>query len=300
MARLIESLTLRDIATLTALDRYRYLDSAQIESLYFSGRRRCEARLRWLTNRGLVVRWVAIKPRGWRQRNSVYVLAPLGARALASWTGQDPRPILARSKHARTHRAHVVHDLEANGFFVGLAEASRRLAHEGLHAWIGEDTCRRTYRGRGENLTPDGWGRYIIGDRQVIFFLEWDRATESPARLRAKAAAYVRHFHHRRQAEANNVLFVTPRRARELSVAQAIRDVLPGDDRPCCRFFTTTVDLLHSAGSIGAVWTDVGKDAGPRLRLSELHPLPHTAFEVRDCISKERWWEVRMGAGEAV
>jgi len=300
LAELAAALTLRDVAILSALDQYRYLDTAQIEALYYTGQRRCELRLSLLRQRGLLARWIALKPPGWCQMPSVYALSSLGARILATWRGEDPRPLLARSEHARTHRAHVVHDLEANSLFVLLAAASRSIPGEGLHAWVGEDTCRRVYRSRGARLTPDGWGRYLVGDRQILFFLEWDRGTESPKRIREKVGDYVRHFAGRRHANLNHVLFVTPRRSRELTVAGAIRDSIPSADRDCCRFWTTTVDDLHSAGPLGEVWGAVAEDAPiKRLPLAQLPALAQTGFEVSECIGKQRWWELRLRGAEA-
>jgi hypothetical protein len=300
LAELAAALTLRDVATLSALDQYRYLDAAQIEALYYTGQRRCELRLSQLRQRGLLARWIALNPPGWSQMPSVYALSSLGARSLSTWRGEDPRPLLARSEHARTHRAHVVHDLEANSLFVLLAAASRSIPSEGLQAWVGEDTCRHVYRSRGARLTPDGWGRYLVGDRQVMFFLEWDRSTESPKRIREKVGDYVRHFAGRRQANLNHVLFVTPRRSREVSVAGAIRDSLPSADRECCRFWTTTVNDLHSAGPLGKVWGEVAEDAPiARLPLAQLPSLAQTGFDVSECIGKERWWELRLRGAEA-
>ena len=62
LAELAAALTLRDVAILSALDQYRYLDAAQIEALYYTGQRRCELRLSQLRQRGLLARWIALKP----------------------------------------------------------------------------------------------------------------------------------------------------------------------------------------------------------------------------------------------
>jgi hypothetical protein len=57
----------------------------------------------------------------------------------------------------------MLHDLEANGFFVDLAAACVPLREAGLYHWVGEEDCRRRYRAE---LAPDGWGRLLtpVGD----------------------------------------------------------------------------------------------------------------------------------------
>src|SRR5260370_7701071 len=52
---LLRSLTARDVAILTALDQYRYLDRQQLEELFFQGPRSSQLRLRFLSQSGLLV-----------------------------------------------------------------------------------------------------------------------------------------------------------------------------------------------------------------------------------------------------
>src|SRR5881398_1739836 len=82
------------------------------------------------------------------------------------------------SEHARTRAYHVTHDLEANAFFVALARASAPLLDQGLYHWVGERGCWRAYQEAHElGPIPDGWGRYLLPEGEIIFFLEWDRGT---------------------------------------------------------------------------------------------------------------------------
>jgi hypothetical protein len=122
---------------------------------------------------------------------------------------------MRRSRHALAHRFHLLHDLEANGFFIDLANASRPLEGEGLYHWVGEWGCREIYRARGAAFAPDGWGRYLSPSGEVVFLLEWDRGTESPQRNGQKASQYISYFTGRRDAQLNNVLFVVEHGIRE-------------------------------------------------------------------------------------
>ncbi|HUY25275.1 MAG TPA: replication-relaxation family protein, partial [Candidatus Saccharimonadales bacterium] len=91
-------MTSRDLAVLTALHEYRYLDREQVERLFFQGRRRAQLRLQELRSRGLIIGWRCLLQPGLHPRPSVYVLAAAGARLLAHATSADPRPLIARAR----------------------------------------------------------------------------------------------------------------------------------------------------------------------------------------------------------
>lgn len=76
-------MTPKDIAVLTALDSYRYLDTEQIAALILSSKRTCQMRLKSLRENGTIIRWLTIEPPGWKTRQSVLVLVERGARLLA-------------------------------------------------------------------------------------------------------------------------------------------------------------------------------------------------------------------------
>lgn len=106
----------------------------------------------------------------------------------------------------------------------------------GLYHWVGEHEIAAAYAESNEQgPTPDGWGRTLTSDREVLIHLEWDRGTEQPRRLRGKLQAYVRYFIDRPHASANQVLWVVPSRAREEQLGRLLRD-LAEPDRECCRF----------------------------------------------------------------
>jgi hypothetical protein len=295
---LLATLTERDIAILTALEQHHILDREQVRCLFFDGKRKSQKRILSLRDRHLIHRWMAMQPPGWHRRNAVLLLSARGAWALATTRGADARGAVVRAREGARRCFHVLHDLESNWFFIRLAMAGRRLEGEGLFHWLGEDSCRRLYRERGARLTPDGWGRYLTPEGEVVFLLEWDRGTESPARIRQKADWYVDHFTGKREAELNNVLFVAPTEARVETLRGAVADRLRlAGDRPCCSFWFTTAERLATEGPLATPWAAV--TGGAVRQLAELPAFARSERRVEDSICKPAWWERRPGGSES-
>lgn len=151
-----------------------------------------------------------------------YHLAALGVQLLAAASGLKParyaryRRWPAKHQGARRSAAtpdasqtstqktelnlglltrHLEHTREVREFFVSLADVARRhrmlqLDHA-LAVWD-ENECRQHYEagGRRHALVPDSGGVYRVGARSYEFFLEVDRGTMSPAKLRRKFDCY--------------------------------------------------------------------------------------------------------------
>ncbi|MGI0129027.1 MAG: replication-relaxation family protein, partial [Thermoplasmata archaeon] len=222
-----------------------------------------------------------------------------GAWLLANVRGQDPREAIRRSRHAVAHRFHLLHDLEANGFMIAIAIASRTREGEGLYHWVGEWGCRETYRARRAAFVPDGWGQYLSPSAEVVFLLEWDRGTESPQRIGVKASQYITYFGGRRDAHLSNVLFVVGNTSREEAVREAVSAQLRSPSASCCGFWTTNHQILRSHGPLGAIWLNVrSSPSAPRLQLADLPARARSAKNAGDCIGKPQWWMRRPGGGE--
>jgi hypothetical protein len=113
-------------------------------------------------------------------------------------------------------------------------------------------------------VRPDGYGRWRLGDREVDFFLEYDRGTEPTDRLAAKLAAY------QELVDASEiptpVLFWLPTPGREASVRQA----LAGAGRwGRVRFPVASASPALGLDPAEAAWLRLG-DTWPRRRLIEL------------------------------
>ena len=258
------------------------------------------------------------EPPGITRRPSLLLISPRGARLLADLHGDSPWPYIRRAKDARDHCWHVVHDLEANGFFIDLVNTSRLALSEGLLRWLGEENCRmerRLWTARyGLKLpvaTPDGFGWYLTNGRVIRFDLEWDRGTASMSRLRQKVRTAVRYFEKTREYTGVNVLYVLSSAMREESLRWIMRDEFR---QYSCRFWTTTVALLDAEGPLGRLWCDASPDKDEsvfkprtklppcrRRRLTELPAVFHESpWTVNDCIGKPGWWERRPGGAEVL
>jgi hypothetical protein len=226
-SHLLRSLTQRDIAIVQALHDYRYLSTLQIQQLFFHGIRAAQMRLRFLSDHGLIHRRQMIDPPGLTRRPSLLLVTPRGGRLLAEHRGDSPWSYIRRAKDARDHCWHVTHDLEANGFFIDLAVASRLSIDQGLLLWVGEESRRSSRRAWGKEhrrqvATPDGEGLYLANGRTIRFDLEWDRGTESLIRLRAKLRTYVGYHKNTKGADHEHVLFVLHRDGRALRDARLL------------------------------------------------------------------------------
>ena len=292
VVNLMATLTARDVAILASLRQYRYLNVDQLHQLFFDSQRRAQARTQWLREHHLIHRWAASNICTLHRLPSVFSVSPRGAGVLAACLDQPSRPHVERARHARDHCFQMVHDLEANGFFVDLAAACIRLREVGLYHWVGEEDCRRRYR---TEIAPDGWGRLLTPAGDVLFFLEWDRGTESPARIAAKASSYLSYFADKESADLNHVLFVAPGPAREESIRSIIDHLLPGGVTTCT-FWVTHTELLADDGSTGAIWRRAEGD-GDRIPILDLPPRPRSLRPIADCIAKPDWWERRPGGG---
>ena len=285
----------RDSAILLAIDQYRYLDRDHVTDLFFPGRRSAELCLKELLWRGLIHRWPVRRWQGSPLMPSVYALTTSGGRHIARLREQDPRPICDRARRAREQTYHLRHDLEANRLFTKLAAGARDLHDQGLYHWLGETTCRAAYE-RDGCPPSDGWGRYLLPDREITFDLEWDRGTEYARRIRTKAIGYVTYFRGRRHADLHHVLFVAPTRMREGELHDFITPLLPQHVN-ICRFWTTAIETVSSLGWLGPVWLEI---AGPprRYALADMPGSPRGTRAAGDSIAKARWWERRPGGGE--
>jgi hypothetical protein len=200
-----------------------------------------------------------------------------------------------RARRAREQTYHLRHDLEANRLYTRLAAGARDLPDQGLYHWLGEATCRAAYE-RDGSPASDGWGRYLLPDREITFDLEWDRGTEHPRRIRQKANGYITYFRGRRQADLHHVLFVAPTRVREGELHDLISPVFPPNVN-LCRFWTTAVETVSSIGWLGAVWLQI---AGPphRYAFTDMPGFPRGPRSAKDSIAKPGWWKRRPGGGE--
>jgi hypothetical protein len=133
-----------------------------------------------------------------------YVLDQLGVDVVAAQRGEPmPRRDQARLRRWHlTNRANLPHLLGVNQFFIDLAGHARTHPGASLDRWWPASRCQQpgAFLDPGDDniatmayhakIRPDGHGIWTEGDRQVLFFVEYDNNTEPLWKLTAKIDGY--------------------------------------------------------------------------------------------------------------
>ena len=193
-----------------------------------------------------------------------YVLDEMGAAVVAAARGFEPADLGFRRERALAlaHSPRLGHTVGVNGFFAALAGAARRTPDARLVEWWSERRCAAQW---GAMVRPDGYGRWAedgpTGPAEVDFFLEYDRGTETTARVAAKLAGYAELAAATRISTP--VLIWAPTPDREASLRRAL-------GRPAVPVATAAPATPATATSpAGPVWLPA-ESRGPRLRLAQL------------------------------
>ena len=136
---------------------------------------------------------------------ALWFLSPNGRRAIGAPGRRLPGLSIPDLEHRR-----------AAAFFIALIERSLARPGEGLYSWLGEQQAQE---GTGASVRPDGYGRYLLPDGEITFYLEIDRATEPTPRVKAKLDAYRHALAADPRRDHGNVLLVCqgPRRLANLA-----------------------------------------------------------------------------------
>ena len=238
-------LTKRDFEILVQLYEHRVLTTPQIYELHFDTYTRASKRMLQLYRLGLVERFRPHTPTGsapWH-----YTLDEPGARLVAARKEIDYDKF--KFKKARifdvVESPRLRHRVECNGFFARLTLACRRRGWR--LEWIGE---RRACSSWDSIISPDGIGRVVAGDREISFFLEYDRGTENHDQLENKTSRY--RIVGRTARSEDALLLVFPSAARE----RYARSALVGASVPVAMAVRADV-LLHP---LGTVWLPLRED----------------------------------------
>lgn len=252
-AWLARHLTDRDRWLCRMLFEHHVLTSTQIIDIAFTGRRAANLRLRNLYQWGVVHRFQPHRDRG--SHPMYYVLDTAGAVTLAREEGIDPRQLgFSREREiGRAFSLQLAHTVGCNGLFTALIRRAREPGATGkLSAWWSAARCGRHW---GDIVTPDGYGRWREGHREVEWFVEFDFGTEQLSRLAGKLARY------ERLADTTGittpVLVWLPSAAREANARKALTEALRALDRPA------RVPVATSSGEAAADPLDM---AAPRWR----------------------------------
>jgi hypothetical protein len=201
----LPALTERDEALLAQLAEHEPLSTSELRLIFFTGARACRARLNQLEQHQLVLRvYPAAGRRGTCE--ALWFLTSEGRTLL----GAPQRRVPSLSIPDLEHRRDVA------VFFAALIRRGLQHQREGLWCWHGES---RAQLGAGGRLRPDGYGRYLLADGELSFYLELDRGTEPAKRVGEKLAAYTTALATDKGRDRGNVLLVcrSQRRLRSLA-----------------------------------------------------------------------------------
>lgn len=199
--------TVRDRELLDRLSQSEPLSTSELRLLFFSGVRVCRERLVKLEDQDLVLRVYPARTHRGGRSEALWFLSPNGRRAIGAPARRPPGLSIPDLEHRRA----------VARFFLALIERSLTHPGEGLFRWLGEQQAQE---GTGASVRPDGYGRYLLPDREITFYLEIDRATEPTRRVKAKLDAYRQALGTDPHRDRGNILLVCESRRRLASLAR--------------------------------------------------------------------------------
>lgn len=165
------AVTARDRELLDRLSQHEPLSTSELRLLFFSGVRTCRERLVKLEAQDLLTRVYPARDHRGGRTEALWFLSPHGRRTIGAPGRRPPGLSIPDLEHRRA----------VARFFVGLIEWSFTRPGEGVYRWLGEQQAQH---GTGASVRPDGYGRYLLADGEITFYLEIDRAPRAlrPAR----------------------------------------------------------------------------------------------------------------------
>lgn len=201
------SLTDRDLAILHRLAEHEPLTTSELRLLFFDGLRTCQSRLKLLDEAELLCRVYPARSSRGGKSEPLWFLTPHGRRMISAPSRRPPGLSIPDLEHRRAVAC----------FFLALVGRSLHGKGEGLYSWWGE--MRAAAGVGGGPLRPDGYGRYLLPDGELTFYLELDRGTEPARRVTAKLTTYQHALANDPEREYANVLLVCHSKRRLANLA---------------------------------------------------------------------------------
>ncbi len=200
-------ITLRDRELLDRLAQHEPLCTSELCLLFFTGARACRGRLLKLEQQKLLAR--VYQSREWRggATEALWFLSPHGRKMIGAPSRRPPGLSIPDLEHRRA----------VASFFLGLVKQGLTAHDEGLYRWLGEQQAQQ---GTGPSVRPDGFGRYLLKDSEITFYLEIDRGTETTRRIKNKLDAYRQALAADPHRDRGNILLVCEGRRRLTSLAR--------------------------------------------------------------------------------
>src|SRR6266536_6125284 len=272
---LVRHLTERDREIALALYEHQLLTTDQLTLLFFSSKRRAQDRLRLLYDERVLDRFYPPRPYGLGKPQAHWLLDEAGAILVAASLGLERKRLGWQRRDDWGSHPQLVHRLEANHFVTDLIAAALADGSVGLSEWWSSRTaasrlCESAQHGRP---IPDGGFVLETATGPIECYLEWDRGTETLARLTHKLKLYWHAEVHSSERGHINVLFVVPTERRLRALVDGVAADTERRSRARDNWFTPSWPLLAAlthelaaSGPLARVWHSL-RDPAQRLRL---------------------------------
>jgi hypothetical protein len=279
---LASHLTERDREIVRCLYDHQLLTTDQLELLFFSSKRRAQDRLLFLCRHRLVDRFYPPSPFGSGKPQAHWLLDEAGAILVAAMLGVERKQLGWQRRADWSSHTQLRHRLELNRFVTDLIAATLPDLDKGVRDWCSSRDAAELLD--TDRLRPDAG--FVLDTRAgaIECCLEWDRGTETQARLETKLHGYWNAEHHLRlvEPEPRNILFVVPgggrietlRRAHAHQQAEqherVRRDRWHTPFQPSWPMLAATASELRRQGPLAAVWYSITDRNEPLRALTEL------------------------------
>ena len=203
----LPAVTVRDRELLDRLSQHEPLSTSELHLLFFAGIRTCRRRLLKLETHDLLVRVFPTRSNRGGSAEALWFLSPNGRRTIGAPARRPPGLSIPDLEHRRA-TAH---------FFLALIKRSLTRPGEGLYRWLGEQQAQQ---GTGAAVRPDGYGRYLLPDGEITFYLEIDCGSEPARRVKAKLDSYRQALASDPHRDRGNILLVCEGRRRLSNLAR--------------------------------------------------------------------------------
>jgi Replication-relaxation len=277
---LARHLTERDRAIALALYEHQLLTTDQLTLLFFSSKRRAQDRLRFLYEERVLDRFYPPRPYGLGKPQAHWLLDEAGAIVVAASLGLERKRLGWQRRDDWGSHPQLLHRLQANRFVSDLIGATLANGSLGVSEWWGSRIAASRLADPSQHGRPIPDGGFFLetGDGPIECYLEWDRGTETLARLTHKLKLYWHAEVHSSDERGGrvNVLFVVPTERRLHALVDAVaadterrRHARDNWFTPSWPLLVALTDELAEHGPLGRIWRSL-RDPVQRLRLLEL------------------------------
>jgi Replication-relaxation len=298
---LASHLTGRDREIVLCLYDHQLLTTGQLRLLFFSSKRRAQDRLLFLYRHRLLDRFYPPAPFGAGKPQGHWLLDEAGAILVGAILGVERKQLGWHRRDDWASHPQLRHRLELNRFVTDLIAATLPHPALGVRAWYSSrDAAELLYT---ERLRPDAGLILDTAAGAIECWLEWDRGTETQARLESKLHGYWNAEHHLRlfEPEPRNILFVVPGKGRIETLRRALANEQEEERERVRRdrwhipfhalwpMLAATASELRRQGPLAAVWHSITDPNESPRALTEL-PVRRDLGSANPALALGRRW----------